>query len=100
VTDTLRVEVAYALPERQVLLALEVAPGTTAAEAVALARAMGSDPPVGEGAAIGVWGRVVSPGTALEDGDRVEVYRALPADPKETRRALARQGRTMGRPRA
>jgi hypothetical protein len=39
----------------------------------------------------------VAPGHVLVDGDRVELYRPLPADPKDTRRRLAREGRTMRR---
>jgi len=46
---------------------------------------------------LGIHGRTVSPERVLADGDRVELYRRLPADPKETRRRLAREGRTMGR---
>ncbi len=35
---------------------------------------------------VGVWGRKVSPGQALRDGDRIEIYRSLRVDPKVARR--------------
>lgn len=46
---------------------------------------------------IGIFGEQVEPDRLLEDGDRVEIYRPLTADPKEVRRELARQGKSMGR---
>ena len=92
------IEVAYAERERQTVLALEVEPGTTVAEAVDLSgiRARHALP---ADVAFGIWGRSVAPTAVLEGGERVELYRPIAVDPKETRRALARQGRTMGRAR-
>jgi putative ubiquitin-RnfH superfamily antitoxin RatB of RatAB toxin-antitoxin module len=99
VSGTLRIEVAYAERDRQTLVALEVACGTTAAEAVALAGLAAAHGALVTDPVIGIWGRTVPSSTVLVAGDRVELYRPVPVDPKETRRALARQGRTMGRPR-
>lgn len=50
------------------------------------------------GAALGIWGRQVTPDCKLAQGDRVEVYRPLKVDPKVARRErFARQGaRTTG----
>jgi putative ubiquitin-RnfH superfamily antitoxin RatB of RatAB toxin-antitoxin module len=94
----LRIEVAYAERERQTVLALEVEPGTTVAEAVEQSgiRARHALP---ADVVLGIWGRSVAPTAVLEGGERVELYRPIAVDPKETRRALARQGRTMGRAR-
>ena len=93
-----RVEVAYALPERQLLLALTVPDGTTVREAVErsglAARVAGLDLATAE---FGLFGKVVPPTHALRDGDRIDVLRPLLADPKEVRRALAAQGKTMGK---
>jgi putative ubiquitin-RnfH superfamily antitoxin RatB of RatAB toxin-antitoxin module len=50
-------------------------------------------PPAGPGATIGVWGRRVAMDHVLRDGDRVEIYRPLLADPKESRRHRAKAGR-------
>lgn len=93
----LRVEVAWALRERQTVVALEVPPGTTAGAAVEQSGIRARHPEIPSHAALGIHGRVVAPSSELADGDRVEIYRTLPADPKETRRRLAREGRTMGR---
>ena len=93
----IRVSVAYAERDRQTVVELCVAAGTTAAEAVARAELGTRHPGLPAELAIGIWGRLVGPATVLADGDRVELYRPLPADPKETRRRLAREGRTMAR---
>jgi len=42
---------------------------------------------------VGIYGRVVPAGVVLRDGDRVEIYRPLRADPKELRRARAAKRR-------
>lgn len=97
-TVPLSVEVAYAERDRQTVLVLQVEPGTTAEQAVERSgiRSLHALP---AGMALGIWGRSVAPATRLEAGDRVELYRLVAVDPKVTRRALARQGRTMGRAR-
>lgn len=93
------VSVAYAERDRQTVIELAVPAGTTAAEAVERSGIRARHPGIAADAALGVFGRIVPPTVVLEPGDRVELYRPLPADPKETRRKLAREGRTMGRPR-
>ena len=93
----IRVSVAYAERDRQTVIELEVPAGTTAAEAVARAGIRERHPGIAADAPLGIFGRRVAAGTVLSAGDRVELYRALPADPKDTRRRLAREGRTMGR---
>jgi len=97
VSGRIAVEVAYAEPALQSVVALQVPPGTTAAEAVVLSGLRATHPGMPLLPALGVWGRIVTAATVLAAGDRVEIYRPLPQDPKVTRRALARQGRTMGR---
>ena len=93
------VAVVYAERDRQTVVELTVPRGTTAVEAIERSGIRARHPGIAAGAPIGVYGRVVAPGAVLEDGDRVEIYRRLTADPKEERRRLAREGRTMGRPR-
>lgn len=94
--EPIRVEVAYATPERQQLIELEVPAGTTAGEAVRLSGLHEAHPDLDTGN-IGVFGEHVAPDYPLQAGDRVEIYRPLVADPKEVRRKLARQGKSMGR---
>lgn len=87
---TITVEVAYALPERQALLAVDVPAGTTAVEAARLSGIAGSFEGIDlDNAKLGIFGKLVSPGQVLQEGDRVEIYRPLIADPKEVRKARA-----------
>ena len=86
----LRIEVVYATPQQQQLLSLNVAPGTTVAEAIALS-AIARHFPEDDLASLrcGIWGRDLPGETVLRDGDRVEIYRALHMDPREARRLRA-----------
>jgi len=89
----LRVEVVYALPDRQILLTLDVEQGTTARMAVERSGILQRHPEVDlERTKLGVFGRAVSPGTSLRDGDRVEIYRPLIANPRQARRERAHRG--------
>lgn len=92
----IRVEVAFALPERQMLTAIELADGATVSDAIAVSGMQEHFP--GESIdtlATGVWGRPAGRDQVLEAGDRVEIYRPLQLDPKQARRQLARAGKTM-----
>lgn len=88
----LRVEIVYALRDGQVLLTFEVEEGTTARLAVERSGILQRYPEVDLArAGLGVFGKVVSPETLLRDGDRVEIYRLLIADPKQARRERAQR---------
>jgi len=78
----LRVEVAYALPESQELVALELEQGATVRMALEAAGMHARH-------AVGIHGRRVTLDALLADGDRVEIYRPLRIDPKEARRRRA-----------
>lgn len=84
----MRIEVAYAKPDRQVLQELELAPGATVSDAIAAAFDGALELEVAALQA-GIWGRPVPRSQVLSDGDRVEMYRALEMDPREARRRLA-----------
>jgi len=86
----LRVEVIYALPDVQRVVALELAEGATAAEAVA---ASGLVRAAAQAYALGSFGQRIRPDRRVCDGDRIEILRPLAADPKEARRARARRRR-------
>lgn len=94
---TIRVEVAYALPQRQQLIALDVDAGTTALEAVRRSGILEQFPEIDpEHDAMGVFSTVldgrVNPSPAeyvLREHDRVEIYRPLQIDPKQARLARA-----------
>lgn len=94
----IRVEVVYALPDRQRLVALDVPRGCTAREAVERSGLRSEFPEIDpDKNALGIFGRRCAGDQSLREGDRVEIYRPLKADPKEVRRQLAARGRTMGR---
>lgn len=96
-TDTIEVEVVYALTERQALFALAVPAGATAGDAIEKSGIAKKFPEQDLAACqLGIWGRLVNRDQTLEDGDRVEIYRPLEIDPRETRRRLAAEGKSMG----
>jgi putative ubiquitin-RnfH superfamily antitoxin RatB of RatAB toxin-antitoxin module len=92
VTDEqISVEVAFALPEHQAIVPLQVPAGTTALEAAKRSNIVEQFPGLvlDEGSRLGIFGHVVAGTQALRHGDRVEIYRPLQADPKEVRKARA-----------
>lgn len=90
VSETIDVEVVFALPDRQRLVPLTVTKGTTVDAAIAASGIADSFPDVEfEKLATGIWGRPVSRQHTLQQGDRVEVYRDLLMDPREARRIRA-----------
>ncbi len=94
--DEIVVEVAYALPNQQVILPLTVAPGTTAQTAIEASGILAKFPEIDINTnKIGIFGKLCKPDTALRHLDRVEIYRPLIADPKEVRRQRAAEGKVM-----
>lgn len=90
----LTVEVAYALPAEQVVLKLDVEPGTTVGQAIEQSGIRARFPEIDlERSRVGVFGRQCAPEEPVRDGDRVEIYRPLRADPKEIRRQRAQAAR-------
>lgn len=94
------VSTVYATTDKQWLFETRVPRGTSAQELVDLAGFMRDIPSLAKSSIddlmIGVFAEKVSMDYLLEDGDRVEIYRPLTADPKEVRRQLALIGKTMG----
>ena len=88
------IEVAYAEPHRAIVKTYRLAPPATVGDALRLAAA---DPEFAgidlAGSAVGIFGTVSTLSQWLADGDRVEIYRPLAADPKSARRARARRER-------
>ena len=88
---TMRVQVALATPQRQEVLELQLPEGSTVADALAAPEVVARWPRLPEGGgSVGIWSKPCGPGTVLRDGDRVEVYRPLAANPRDARRARAR----------
>jgi putative ubiquitin-RnfH superfamily antitoxin RatB of RatAB toxin-antitoxin module len=96
--ELLRVEVAAGLPDRQCLVELQLPVGSTVQDALEAADLPRLLPGLTvETGRIGVFGRLCAPDRILKDGDRVEIYRPLKADPKEVRRQLAELERSRTR---
>lgn len=92
----IRVEVVYALPDKQTLKSLKVPEGTNAAAAIQQSGILVEFPEIDLARnKIGVFGKITPLETMLRDKDRVEIYRPLVADPKEVRRKRAEQGKPM-----
>lgn len=89
----MRVCVVLALPEQQWVHDLELPDGATVREAVLQSGLLPGNPAGETDVPVGIFGRIVNGSTILKDGDRVEIYRALKADPKEVRRKKVRSRR-------
>ena len=97
---TIVVTVAWATPSIEELVDVELPAGSSAGDAIArsgLVAAYGLDL---ARLGVAIFGRRAALASAVDDGDRVEITRALPADAKQARRerALAAPNRTRGKP--
>ncbi|MBV4474660.1 RnfH family protein [Pseudomonas sp. B2M1-30] len=92
VEAVIEVEVVYAAVDRQVLRTISVAEGSTVRAAL-LASAMDAEFPELDlsQCPLGIFGKVIADPDVrvIQDGDRIEIYRPLLADPKEVRRLRA-----------
>ncbi len=94
--DTLHVEVVYALAQEQVVVALEVPPGSCVEDAVRKSGILERFPEIDlNREKVGIFGKISKLDTPLHAGDRVEIYRHLIADPKEVRKQRAAEGKKM-----
>ena len=86
----MRIEVAYAKPEEQVILSLEADSGITLEKAILLSGILQRFPEIDLVVnKVGIFGKVCKLDQVLRENDRVEIYRPLIADPKEARRQRA-----------
>lgn len=92
------IEVAYALPEQQTLLQFEVEDSCQVQQAIEqsgiLQRHTDIDLTKNK---VGIWSKVCKLNASLKDGDRIEIYRPLIADPKEVRKRRAEKAIEEGR---
>jgi putative ubiquitin-RnfH superfamily antitoxin RatB of RatAB toxin-antitoxin module len=87
--DGIHVSVIYAQPEDQREVLLELAKGTTVADAVRLSGLLEKYPLEDTRLSCAIYGRLVTLTHVLEQGDRIEILRPLLVDPKEQRRRTA-----------
>jgi hypothetical protein len=93
-SNEIQVEVAYALPQQQLIVKLKVPQGTTAEEAVLKSGLMQKFPEISLAQnKLGIFGKAAKNDHVLRENDRVEIYRGLIADPKGARRARAAEGK-------
>ena len=95
----LNIEVAYATPEKQQILKLRVPADSAMDAVVAESGILTLFPEIDLAASkLGVWGKAYPKRDRhLREGDRIEIYRPLIADPKEVRKQRAAAGKKMGK---
>jgi hypothetical protein len=92
----LKVEVCYALPDKQVLVPLVLAEGATLQQALEASGLLEKNPEIDlQKNKFGIFSKLSKLDTVLRDRDRVEIYRPLVADPKEVRKQRAAEGKVM-----
>lgn len=95
-SEHFQVEVAYALPDVQVILPVDVEEGATLRQAIERSGVLNRYPEIDLAVnKVGVFGRLAKLDETLRARDRVEIYRPLIADPKEVRKQRAAEGKRM-----
>ena len=94
--EILNVEVCYALPEKQLLIPVKLAPGATLQQALEASGILEKHREIDlKKNKFGIFAKLSKLDSVLRDGDRVEIYRPLIADPKEVRKQRAAEGKIM-----
>ena len=92
--EAINVEVAYALPDEQIILSLEVPDDCTVEDAIKRSGMLDTYPQIDLGTdKVGIFGKMCKLNAGLRNKDRIEIYRKLIADPKESRRQKAEMER-------
>jgi len=94
--ESLSIEIAYALPQKQELVQLKLPVGSTVQQAVEASGLKQKHPEIDLAKnKVGIFGKLSKLDAPLRDRDRVEIYRPLIADPKEVRKKRAEEGKVM-----
>ncbi len=94
-TALINIEVAYALPNRQILKQLRVPTGTTVEQAIILSKLTDEFPEIDLSKnKLGIFSKFTQRETIVQPQDRIEIYRPLIIDPKEARRIRAKTKNT------
>ena len=97
-SDLINCEVAYALPTQQAIVSVAVKPDATVEEVITASTILQQFPDIDlSKTKVGIWSRVVKLRESVSDGDRIEIYRPLIADPKEIRKRRAEKAKEEGR---
>jgi len=90
------IEIAYATPRKQIIVDCAIDAGTAPRDAIRQSEIRQHFPEIDiEDCDFGVFGKIVVEDYELVEGDRIEIYRPLIADPKEIRRLRAARGLAM-----
>ena len=94
--EMFNVEVCYALPEKQLLIPVKLTSGTTLQQALEASGILEKHREIDlKKNKFGIFAKLSKLDSVLRDGDRVEIYRPLIADPKEVRKQRAAEGKVM-----
>jgi putative ubiquitin-RnfH superfamily antitoxin RatB of RatAB toxin-antitoxin module len=94
--NKIMIEVAYALPKKQIIIPVLVPKGISVKEAIKLSGILRKFDGIDLSAVqVGIFGKVTTLDKTLRNHDRIEIYRPLLADPKEIRRKRAAEGKEM-----
>ena len=94
--DHIVIEVAYAHPDEQLILLVRLPEGATLEEAIKRSGILDRFPEIDlKLNKVGIFGKLNKLSNEVHDGDRVEIYRPLIADPKEVRKKRAAEGKAM-----
>ena len=95
---TVNIEVAYALPDKQQVISVQVSQGTTIEQAIQLSGILEQFPQIDIAKnKLGIFGKLKKADVVVREGDRVEIYRPLIADPKVVRKQRAAEGKRMAK---
>ena len=95
-TETIKIEVVYALPDQQKVVELTLPAGATVKQAVEASCLPAQHPEIDVAKGkFGIYSKLARLDTVLREKDRVEIYRPLIADPKEVRKQRAAEGKVM-----
>lgn len=94
--ESLSIEIAYALPQRQELVHVQLPTGSIVHQAIEASGLMQKYAEIDlKKNKVGVFGKLTKLDAPLRNRDRVEIYRPLLADPKEVRKKRADEGKAM-----
>ena len=95
-SESLSIEIAYALPRSQELVHVQLPAGSTVQQAIEASGLMQKHSEIDlKKNKVGVFGKLTKLDAPLRDRDRVEIYRPLIADPKEVRKKRADEGKAI-----
>lgn len=94
--DKIMIEVAFALPNKQIIIPVLVHKDCTVQEAIQMSGIQEKFTEIDLCKNdVGIFGKLTTLDAKLRERDRVEIYRPLIADPKEIRRQRAAEGKDM-----